>query len=170
MFVLFTLLETVKSFKSVYQDSLYISANSVKKNTLRDHERIFASARKDSTILWWRVCSSEVVAMGWWKVRWNWKGLTAFHSTSIASNILRIIADERKLVSRKIPFTVVLRRQTVKTQFLRTFEVALVNTFLHAGGRRRSARSRWSFARQECAAEFRDSNIPACTRISAFFR
>lgn len=40
------------------------------------------------------------------KFRRNWKGLTTFHSTSIASNILRIIVDERKLVSRAVPFPV----------------------------------------------------------------
>lgn len=84
------------------------------------------------------------------KFRRNWKDLTTFHSTSIASNILRIITDERKLVSLAW-FPSSSRRRTVKTQSLRTFEVALVNTFLHAAERKRLTTSRWDFVRQECA-------------------
>lgn len=68
--------------------------------------RIFASREK-------RLPSSggectRVIRKRWddGKFRRNWKGLTTFHSTSIASNILLIIVDERKLVSRAVPFPV----------------------------------------------------------------
>lgn len=83
---------------------------------------------------------------GWWKVRWNWKALILrfIQRASLAISCVSSSTSANSLLARVALLfpSHPSRRRTVKTQFLRTFELALVNTFLRADGRRRRVRRR----------------------------